>query len=221
VTEMLAQINAMPSDDDNIHEFDSVELYCGKIPSLSGGQVDNGLGYRVVTSILGCISNPLCHEVYFDSFFTSYSLLSSLKDMNMKATGTVRENRLKKCPLTDSKLMKKTERGFFEAKCDRRLVAVKWLDNQCVTVATNFSTVESLSKAKRWSSAKKATIDLPQPAVIREYNLHMGGVDLLDRFMSNYRTVFRSKKWWWPLFVNGLNMAVVASWRLHVEVSYT
>ena len=98
-------------------------------------------------------------------------------------------------------------------------MAVKWNDNQCVTVATNFSTVEPLHKAKRWSSAKKASIDLPQPAVVHEYNLHMGGVDILDRFMSNYRPVFRSKKWWWPLFINGLNMAVVAAWRLHVEAS--
>lgn len=197
----------------------NVQVYCGKTSGLPGIQPDNGLGYRVVTSLLACITNPLIHEVYFDNFFSSYILLSSLRDMNIKATGTVRENRLKSCPLTDSKQMKKKERGFYEAKCDRRLMAVKWNDNQCVTVATNFSTVEPLHKAKRWSSAKKASIDLPQPAAVHEYNLHMGGVDILDRFMSNYRPVFRSKKWWWPLFINGLNMAVVAAWRLHVEVS--
>jgi len=188
----------------------NVQVYCGKTTSLPGNQPDNGLGYRVVTSLRACITNPHVHEVYFDNFFSSYILLSSLRDMNIKATGTVRENRLKSFPLTDSKQMKK-ERGFYEAKCDMRLMAVKWNDNQCVTVATNFSTVEPLHKAKRWSSAKKSTIDLPQPAVVREYNLYTGGVDILDRFVSNYRPVFRSKKWWWPLFINGLNMAVVAA----------
>lgn len=46
----------------------------------------------------------------------------------------------------------------------------------------------------------------------------MGGVDMLDNFMSCYRPVFKSKKWWWPLFVNGINMLVVASWRIHCEL---
>ena len=33
------------------------------------------------------------HEVYFDNFFTLYNLLKSLAEQNIKATGTVRENR--------------------------------------------------------------------------------------------------------------------------------
>ena len=70
----------------------NVQVYCGKSSSLPGVQPDNGLGYRVVTSLLACITNPLLHEVYFDNFFSSYVLLSSLRDMNIKATGTVREN---------------------------------------------------------------------------------------------------------------------------------
>ena len=70
---------------------------------------------------------------------------------------------------------------------------------------------------KRWSVAKKAAIEVPQPTVVNN-NCHMGGVDILDSFMANYRPTFRSKKWWWPLFLNGLNMLVVAAWKLHVEV---
>jgi len=65
---------------------------------------------------------------------------------------------------------------------------------------------------------EKAKVDVQQPAVIAAYNHQMGGVDLLDRFLSNYRPFMRSKKWWWPLFVNGRNMVVVAAWRAHVEV---
>lgn len=195
----------------------NVQVYCGKLPT-SVQHESLGLGHTVVTSLLSCVSNPMYHEVYFDNFFTSYSLLSSLTELKIKAAGTVRDNRLRGCPIMDNKLMKKTERGFFHVQCDKTVMAVKWHDNQCVTVATNFSSVEPLGKAKRWSSAKKSVIDLSQPAVIRKYNEHMGGVDILDRFMSNYRPVFRSKKWWWPLFVNGLNMAVTAAWRLHVEV---
>jgi len=54
-----------------------------------------------------CVTDPACHEVYFDNFFASYVLLAALRDMNQRATVTVRENRLKGCPLMDFKVMKK------------------------------------------------------------------------------------------------------------------
>ena len=47
----------------------------------------------------------------------------------------------------------------------------------------------------------------------------MGGVDLMDRLLASYRPRIRGKKWWWPLFVNVLNVSVVASWRLHCALS--
>ena len=45
----------------------------------------------------------------------------------------------------------------------------------------------------------------------------MGGVDLLNRFISQYRPTFQAKKWYWPLFVNCIEMLTVAAWRLHVN----
>jgi len=44
-------------------------------------------------------------------------------------------------------------------------------------------------------------------------------VDLLDRLLSSYRPMIRGKKWWWPLFLNTLNVSVVAAWRLYNAVS--
>lgn len=197
----------------------NVMVYCGKNRAAEGDENEGyGLGRRVVMSLLKCVNTPTCHEVFFDNFFTSYDLLVALRDISIKATGTVRENRLKKCPLLDTKLMKKKDRGVFDSKCNKSVMAVKWHDNQCVTIATNYDTVEPLGKAKRWSSAKKASVEVPQPAVIGSYNAHMGGVDILDRFLSTYRPIFRSKKWWWPLFINSLNLMVVAAWRVHVTV---
>jgi hypothetical protein len=72
-----------------------------------------------------------------------------------------------------------------------------------------------MGKFSRWSANEKKRIQIKQPKLVREYNTHMGGVDLLDRFMGQYRPTMRSKKWWWPFFSNALNMAVVAAWRLH------
>lgn len=47
----------------------------------------------------------------------------------------------------------------------------------------------------------------------------MGGVDLLDRFISMYRPTIQGKKWYWPLFLNCISMVTVAAWRLHVHVN--
>jgi hypothetical protein len=49
-----------------------------------------------------------------------------------------------------------------------------------------------------------------QPLMIVNYTAGMGEVDLLDRLLGAYRPQIKGKKWW-PLFVNLLNMAVVAS----------
>lgn len=46
----------------------------------------------------------------------------------------------------------------------------------------------------------------------------MGGVDVMDRLLGSYRPRLRNKEWYWNLFSNVLNVAVVASWRAHQEV---
>jgi hypothetical protein len=46
----------------------------------------------------------------FDNFFTSLPLLSELENRGLKATGTVPENRTGKCPLSESKVLKKNSK---------------------------------------------------------------------------------------------------------------
>ena len=43
----------------------------------------------------------------------------------------------------------------------------------------------------------------------------MGGVDVLDRLLGSYRVTIRGKTWYWPLFINALNVSIVATWRIH------
>ena len=64
----------------------------------------------------------------------------------------------------------------------------------------------------------KEKVSFDQLKVISEYNKGMGGVDLLDMLLGSYRPNLRSKKWWWPLFANALNIAVVAAFKIHKKV---
>lgn len=43
----------------------------------------------------------------------------------------------------------------------------------------------------------------------------MGGVDLHDNGIANYRIRIRGKKWWWPLFSNGIDSAIVNAWKIY------
>ena len=43
----------------------------------------------------------------------------------------------------------------------------------------------------------------------------MGGVDLLDKQVTLYRIRIRGKKWWFPIFTQMLDVAVVNCWRIH------
>ena len=184
-----------------------MEIYCGK--SESDG---SPLGSRVVKNMLSIVSNPNKHIVFFDNFFTSYSLLESLTASNFRACGTVRDNRTNKCPLIATSDLKKKERGTYDYKSDGKVICVKWNDNAVVTVASNYFTATPIQKTHRRVRSENRK-EVEQPNLIYKYNFGMGGVDQLDRLASSYRPRLRSKKWWWNLFSNGLNLSVIAAYR--------
>ena len=73
---------------------------------------------------------------------------------------------------------------------------------------------------RRWSGSKKCAVQIPQPQTVANYNKYMGGIDLLQGFLSNHRPRLRSKKWW-CLFSKFLSMSVVAACRLHKNIGGT
>ena len=66
------------------------------------------------------------------------------------------------------------------------------------------------SRVKRKGDAR-----VTQPKLIKQYNLGMGGADVMDRLLGTYRPMIRGKKWYWPLVINAINVSVVAAWRIH------
>ena len=82
------------------------EGFCYKYKLYFGKGVANKhdipLKSRVVKEMLEAVSVPSDHCVYFDNLFTSRQLLITLASEGYRSTGTGRENRTDKCPLTDS-----------------------------------------------------------------------------------------------------------------------
>ncbi|XP_049946923.1 piggyBac transposable element-derived protein 2-like [Schistocerca serialis cubense] len=178
------------------------------------------LGARVINELTSMIpeSEYPNYKLFFDNFFTSVDTLITLRKNKMKAAGTIREIRTNACPLIDSKRMaKEKERGFYDYMFDKenQVLVVTWSDNKPICSATNYSTITPLSSTKRYSRAKKKEISVTVPHLIEEYNAHMGGVDLLDKQISLYRTRIRSKKWWQTLFTQMIDIGVVNTWRAY------
>ncbi|XP_045456089.1 piggyBac transposable element-derived protein 3-like [Melitaea cinxia] len=187
-----------------------------QIPASTG----DGLGSAVVKKLLSVCTDPRAHAVYFDNFFCSMQLLIDLKSQGFRATGTVRDNRTKKCPMTKQE-MKKKDRGYSDHRFDKNneILCVKWHDNNVVCLLTNFDTVEPFVKTNRYSKKEKAKIAVNQPRLIHNYNKNMGGVDKHDWLISKYPIRFRGKKWYWPLVTRILDMYLVNAWIIYNQVN--
>lgn len=168
----------------------SFDLYCGKTTESTKAP----LGTRVVKSLLSKMPTiPEEHTVYFDNFFTSCDLLKELKASGYKATGPIRDNRTKKCPLRPVKNMKKSARAEYDymINTNNELLLVRWKDNSVCTIGTNFDTVEPVGKVKRWCSQSRQKVDVSIPYLFQNYNKGMGGVDETDGSISLYRVSIR------------------------------
>jgi hypothetical protein len=107
-------------------------------------------------------------------------------------------------------------RGSYDHRCDGQVFIAKWYDNAVVSLTSNTHTHLPEQSANRRIGHKVERVR--QPFLVATYNDGMGGVDSMDRYLSQYRPGVRGKKWWWPLFTHALNLSVVAAWRLFVKL---
>lgn len=189
------------------------ELYTGKRNNDCETQ---GLGEYVIMKNAALLENPSNHVLYFDNFFTSFDLMKRLKEKNIAATGTVRCNRLNNCPVKSDHEFKKECRGSLDYRFDTQneIICVAWKDNKCVRILSNHQGIEPISHVSRWSKTEKKQVKIVQPHCINNYNKFMGGVDKLDWYVNKYRIKIRAKKWYFPIFTNILDTAIVNAYVL-------
>lgn len=194
-----------------------MNVYEGKMEKVKNDDFSslNKVGENVVLSMTNVFEEFSSHEIYIDSFFTSYNLLTKLSKKGIRCTGTARYNRMgfsktKKNNLKSDFEMKREKRGFCDYRFDvnNKLLAVTWKDNNVVKIMSNHEKVEPFSKVKRYCRKEKKHVDVSQPNLISNYNKYMGGVDTLDWNVQKYRIKIRGKKWYFPLFTNAIDVAI-------------
>ncbi|KAF2893936.1 hypothetical protein ILUMI_12238 [Ignelater luminosus] len=174
-----------------------------------------GLGESVLMKFADLLKSRFPNinfSLFFDNFFTSANLITKLEKINFSGTGTVRDNRVDKCPIEDSAIMKKKPRGTFDSFVDREnnIVCVKWRDNSVVTVLSNKYGIAPVRKAARYYVKEKSKIEIPQPNVVGCYNQSMGGVDLMDNNIFNYRIGI----WYIPILFWTFDVCMNNAWIL-------
>ncbi|XP_037048670.1 piggyBac transposable element-derived protein 2-like, partial [Bradysia coprophila] len=154
------------------------------------------------------------HKLFFDNYFSSFQLFEVLAQKKIYAAGTIRLDRFAKPPFSSDSDMKKKIRGCSEevVSSDRRVTCVKWFDNKCVALASNYVGIGTPDKANRFDKATKQKITIDRPQIVKDYNLNMGGVDLMNQMISYYRISIRSKKWTLRMITHFIDFAIVNSW---------
>lgn len=131
----------------------------------------------------------------FIYLFTASNSLCTLKSNGYGATGTLRYNSLpKNCPLAHKKELEKQVRGN--------------VSNNVVTMASTCFVIPPLRPVHRFSRKYRKFIAVPLLNLVGEYNKNIDGTDQMDNNVSCYRIGFRLKKWYWPIFIYLIDVAI-------------
>ncbi|KAJ4948773.1 hypothetical protein JOQ06_020296 [Pogonophryne albipinna] len=156
------------------------DLYQGKGALLEQVEEEEvGLGLGGL--VLARLSQTLHRgtKVYCDRFFTRFRGVEQMMKKEMYITGTIMKNRL--------------------AGAKEKLPFDKTMKN---------TRREPEDTCQRWDKKLKQYVTVSRPSIVREYNLKMGGVDLIDRMISYYRMSARTKKWTMRMLMHFTDLAL-------------
>jgi len=182
---------------------------------------DLGASANVVIRLTRDVPQHKSYKIYCDNYYSTIPLMEYLYQKGIFALGTVRRNRLPNCQLPNDKQIKKLSRGASIEQVtsykSAPISVVLWKDKTVTLLSTYCGELPKLTK-KQFDKKLKKQVEVDCPHSIKEYNRHMGGVDLLDSHIGRYKIKIKSRKWYIRLFYHLLDMTVVNSWILYKRV---
>jgi len=177
---------------------------------------------NVVVRLSRIIPENKNHRVFFDNYYTTIPLLTFMAKKGIRTLGTVRRNRLPNCQFISEKIMNNKARGtafeYITVFDDIPLTSVVWKDNKIITLLSSYCGILTKNSINRFDKKTKRILDVNCPAIIKDYNRHMGGVDLLDSLIGRYKIRMRTKKWYMRIWYHLIDVTVVNAWLLYRRV---
>ena len=138
------------------------------------------------------------------TFLNSPDLYDDLAEKKIFCCGTVRLHR-KGMPKDLKPKTLRLKRGDIRVRTRGDLTAVVWKDKRDVCLLTN------LHDPPREGNYRDEHGNAIKPAIVADYNRHMGHVDNADRMVNSYTASRRTWKWTKKLFFHLFDLAIVNS----------
>ena len=102
----------------------------------------------------------------------------------------------------------------------KKIISLQWF-RRTTTSWKLYQTIKELNQFRRYLAilGEEKNVTLLQPMCVCDYNKYMGGVDKMDWMVSKYRIKIESKKWYFTMFTNLIDMAVVNAHVLYEMVN--
>ncbi|GFO40867.1 PiggyBac transposable element-derived protein 4 [Plakobranchus ocellatus] len=106
------------------------------------------------------------------------------------------------------KTTKQLQRGDYDYKVsDDGLLLFNWIDNEPETVASNYHGTAPTSVKRTQKDGIREQVTCFE--AVRDFNMHMGAMDMADMLCGSYGLSRKRTKWWHRLFFGLINRALV------------
>ena len=115
-------------------------------------------------------------QLFMDNCFSKFTFLSELKIIGILSVVTFCPNCLGECTLMSEKNLKKRGCGSFDYWTDynTRTHVLKWFEDKCAVVGSNFAGVECINSVERYDLAQKKKVKINCPDIVSQYSRSMG-----------------------------------------------
>ncbi|KAM9451078.1 piggyBac transposable element-derived protein 4-like [Clarias gariepinus] len=181
----------------------------------------NGLSFNVVTGLLNVSLLGTGYNVYIDDIHSSPALFTHLHQLNYRVCGTMQVTSSRIPSTLVNAMPKKAQQGEMRWIRDGPLLFVKWKDTREVTMCSSIHKAYNGKTAERRIRKPNGTWSVrrvPVPEPVLDYKKHMGQAELSDA-LKYYSHTLKSSRWFFKMFLNFIEIAVINSYILHKELA--